>query len=76
MLAQQYKDENLSLDHISETNTAGNHFSSDLVSISYNTIKVCTTCEDFYNFVEFLCPTSITSGIIVAETLLMIFPLE
>ena len=32
--------------------------------------------EDFYNFVELLCPTSITSGIAVAETLLMIFPLE
>ena len=32
--------------------------------------------EDFYNFVEFLCPPSITSGFTVAETLLMIFPLE
>ena len=32
--------------------------------------------EDFYNFVEFLCPPSITSGITVAETLLMIFPQE
>ena len=32
--------------------------------------------EDFYNFVELLCPTFITSGIAVAETLLMIFPLE
>ena len=33
--------------------------------------------EDFYNFVELLCPTStITSGLTVAETLLMIFPIE
>ena len=32
--------------------------------------------KDFYNFVEFLGPTSITSDIFVAETLLMIFPLE
>ena len=33
-------------------------------------------CEDFYIFVGFLCPTSITSGTTVAETLLMILPLE
>ena len=38
---------------------------------------VCITAyEDFYNFVALLCLSSITSGITVAETLLMIFPLE
>ena len=29
--------------------------------------------EDFYNFVELLCPTSTTSGIAVAETLFIHF---
>ena len=37
---------------------------------------VTNTHEDFYNFISLLCPTSITSGITAAETLLMIFPLE
>ena len=30
--------------------------------------------EDFYNFVEVLCANSMTSGIAIAETQLIIFP--
>ena len=36
-------------------------------------LKRENTSEDFYNFMEFLCQTSVTSGITVAKTLLMIF---
>ena len=32
--------------------------------------------EEFYNFVEFLCPPSMASGVTEAETQSMIFPPE